>query len=91
MEEQEREVEIIWAKADRGIWGLTHVFGDKLYLTRDIVDGSQLPQNFAIPQPKVAKPAPKPKAKAAQKAAGEHVQEFKMRYKRGKGFYPVPL
>ena len=86
------EVEVVWAKADRGIWGLGHIFNDKLYLTRDIMDGSEVPAHFEVPQPKPPAPAPaKPKPKAAPKPGGKHVQEFRMLYKRGKGFYSQPI
>ena len=48
-------VDILWAKADRGVWGLGHVFNGKLYLTRDLVDDACIPSHIAVP-----KPAPKP-------------------------------
>ena len=77
------EVQIVWAKAGRGIWGLGHVFEGKLYFTKDMVDDSFVPRNRkpkTIPKPE-AKPAPKPAPK------GKHVQLFKMRRKVGKGSY----
>ena len=37
------QVDILWAKANRGIWGLAHVFENKLYLTRDLVDAEYVP------------------------------------------------
>jgi len=80
---EDDEVQIVWAKAGRGIWGLGHVFEGKLYFTKDIVDDSFVPRN------RKPKPIPKPEAKPAPKAApkGKHVQLFKMRCKVGKGFY----
>ena len=42
--------EIVFAKADRGIWGLGHVINDKLYLTRDLVES----------RPRCHKPCPSP-------------------------------
>ena len=36
--QEEDEVQIVWAKAGHGIWGLGHVFEGKLYFTKDIVD-----------------------------------------------------
>ena len=48
--------------AARGIRGLGHIFEDKLYFTKDIVDDSFVPKNRKpkpIPKP-AAKPAPKP-------------------------------
>ena len=80
---EDDEVQIVWAKAGRGIWGLGHVFEGKLYFTKDIVDDSFVPRN------RKPKPIPKPEAKPAPKAApkGKHVQLFKMRRKVGKGFY----
>ena len=37
-------MQIVWAKAGRGIWGLGHVFEGKLYFTKDIVDDSFVPR-----------------------------------------------
>ena len=76
-------MQIVWAKAGRGIWGLGHVFEGKLYFTKHIVDDSFLPRN------RKTKPIPKPEAKPAPKPApkGKHVQLFKMRRKVGNGFY----
>ena len=73
--------------AARGIWGLGHVFEDKFYFTKDIVDDSFVPKN------RKPKPIPKPAAKPAPKPApkGKHVQLFKMKCKVGKGFYSVPV
>ena len=42
---------IVWAKADRGVWGLAHVFWGKLYLTRDFVDDHVVPKDFLAPTP----------------------------------------
>jgi len=69
---EDDEVQIVWAKAGRGIWGLGHVFEGKLYFTKDIVDDSFVPWNKTpnpVPKP-VAKPAPKPAPK------GTHVPCF---------------
>ena len=74
-------LQIVWAKAGHGIWGLGYVFEGKLYFTKHIVDDSFLPRNRKpkpIPKPE-AKPAPRPVPK------GKHVQLFKMRRKVGKG------
>ena len=35
-EEEGNDVEVVWAKSARGVWGLGHVFDGKLYFTRDI-------------------------------------------------------
>ena len=34
--EEDNDVEVVWAKSARGVWGLGHVFDGKLYSTRDI-------------------------------------------------------
>eukprot|EP00667_Euglena_gracilis_P030743 EG_transcript_43170 len=82
------EEEVVWAKADRGVWGLTHVFDEKLYMTRDLVDGSALPENFK-PMPEQGDQPKGPKKK--QRAEGVvHVQQFKMKYQKGKGWCSVP-
>ena len=90
-EDEEEGVEIVWAKAARGVWGLEHVFEGKLYFTKDIVDDNFVPKDTklkAVPEPP-AKPAPKAAPKPAPK--GKHVQLFKMKRKIGKGFYSVPV
>ena len=76
-------MQIVWAKAGRGIGGRGHVFEGKLYFTKRILDDSFLPRN------RKPKPIPKPEAKPAPRPApkGKHVQLFKMRLKVGKGFY----
>ena len=50
----------------RGVWGLAHVFNNKLFFTRDIMDDDAVPKHFNVPEPK-----PKPKLKPAPK--GMHV------------------
>ena len=68
---EDDEMQMVWAKAGRWIWGLGHVFEGNLYFTKDLVDDSFVPRNR---KPKL-KPAPKPTQK------GKHVQFFKMRCK----------
>ena len=85
--EEDDEVQLVWAKAGHGIWGLGHVFEDNLYFTKDIVDDSFVPKNRK-PKP-ISKPAAKPAPNPAPK--GKHVQLFKMKRKVGKGFYSVPV
>ena len=46
-----RHVDILRAKANRGIWGLAHVFDKKLYLTRDFVDADFAPKDLKPPKP----------------------------------------
>ena len=83
-------IEVIWAKAARGVWGMAHVFDGKLYFTRDHMQGNFIPKNLKLQEPK---PAPKPRAKASSKAtsSGDHVQLFRMVYDRKKGFQAVHL
>eukprot|EP00670_Eutreptiella_braarudii_P030064 CAMPEP_0174378438 /NCGR_PEP_ID=MMETSP0811_2-20130205/122049_1 /TAXON_ID=73025 ORGANISM="Eutreptiella gymnastica-like, Strain CCMP1594" /NCGR_SAMPLE_ID=MMETSP0811_2 /ASSEMBLY_ACC=CAM_ASM_000667 /LENGTH=175 /DNA_ID=CAMNT_0015530657 /DNA_START=967 /DNA_END=1491 /DNA_ORIENTATION=- len=54
---EDDEVEIVWAKATRGGWGLGQIFEDKLFFTRDVMDDSFVPNNWK-PKP-VPQPAPK--------------------------------
>ena len=84
---EDDRVEIVWAKAARGVWGLEHLFEDKLYFTKDIVDDSFVPKN------RKPKPVSQPATKGAPKPAlkGKHVQLFKMRWRVGKGFYSTAL
>ena len=49
-------MQIVWAKAGLGIWGLGHVTEGKLYFTKHIVDDIFLPRN------RNPKPIPKPEA-----------------------------
>ena len=88
-EDEEEGVEIVWAKAARGVWGLGHVFERKLYFAKDIVDDSFVPKGTklrAVPDP-TAKPAPKATPKPAPK--GKHVELFKMKRKVGQWFYSM--
>ena len=81
-------VDIIWAKAARGVWGLAHVFNNKLFFTMDIMDDDAVPKHFNVPEPKPKpkpKPAPKPKAALKPGPKGQHRQEFRMVYHRKKG------
>ena len=87
-------VDIIWAKAARGVWGLAHVFNNKLFFTRDIMDDDAVPMHFNVPDPKPKpKPKPAPKASVAPKPGpkGQHRQEFRMVYHRKKGFTSQPV
>ena len=87
-------VDIIWAKAARGVWGLAHVFNSKLFFTTDIMDDDAVPKHFNVPEPKPKpKPKPAPKATAAPKPGpkGQHRQEFRMVYHRKKGFTSQPV
>ena len=74
-------VEVVWANAAGGMWGMAHVFDGKLYFTRDHMQGNFIHKNLKLPEPKLA---PKPLAKAS--SSGEHVQLFRMVYDRKKGF-----
>ena len=47
--DDETEVEVVWAKAARGVWGQGHVFDGKLYLTRDICKHDQIPEQLRVP------------------------------------------
>ena len=64
--DNEQCVDIVWAKAARGVWGLAHVFDGKLYFTLNIMDNEAIRKHFLVPKPK-PKPAPKPKGKVAPK------------------------
>ena len=97
--------EIVWAKGARGIWGLGHVFNDKLYFTRDVPAGAL--QRFTTPAvakptaPPAAEPAAKPAAKPAAEPAAKpaakpppkfvHEQTHVVRWDRIKKFYCTPV
>ena len=65
--DDEHEVEVVWAKAARGVlnltwgfknWGQCHVFDGKLYFTHDINKDDQIPEQLKVPvKSKPAKPA----------------------------------
>ena len=38
------DAEIVWVKSARGVWGMGHSFGNKLYFTRDIPKGNGFPK-----------------------------------------------
>ena len=63
------DTEVVWVKSARGVWGMGHSFGNKLYFTRDIPP--------AKPPTKKAKPPPKSAAQSILVESGEHVQEFR--------------
>ena len=42
--DEEPEVEVVWAKVSRGVWGQGHVFDGKLFLTCDICKEDQTPK-----------------------------------------------
>ena len=81
-------------KSARGVWGMGHSFGNKLYFTRDIPEGKWVPKNLlapAKPPTKKAKPPPKSAAQSIAQSipveSGEHVPEFKVKWTRTKKFY----
>ena len=84
------DTEVVWVKSARGVWGMGHSFGNKLYFTRDIPKGKWVPKNLlalAKPPTKKAKPPPKSAAQRIPVESGEHVQEFKVKWSRTKKFY----
>ena len=90
------DTEIVWAKSARGVWGMGHSFGGKLYFTRDIPEEKWIPKDLlapvsAKPPAKRAKPAPKGAAQPIPVHSGEHVQEFKVKWTRSKKFHTEPV
>ena len=82
-----RECDVVWAKSGRGVWGLCHVFEDTLYLTRDLMEDSAVPSNLSVPKVSDSDgAATSARAKKSPKP-GEHVQLFRMKRDRNKGFY----
>ena len=84
------DMEVVWVKSARGVWGMGHSFGNKLYFTRDIPEGKWVPKNLlapAKPPTKKAKPPPKSVAQSIPVESGEHVPEFKVKWSRTKKFY----
>ena len=55
-EEEGNDVEVVWAKRTRGVWGLGHVFDGKLYFTRDICEEKWIPKDLVPPKKSVAAP-----------------------------------
>ena len=88
------DTEVVWVKSARGVWGMGHSFGNKLYFTRDLPEGKWVPKNLlapAKPPNKKAKPPPKSAAQSIPVESGEHVQEFKVKWSRTKKFYTEPV
>ena len=78
---------VVWAKSGRGVWGLCHLFEDTLYLTRDLIEDSAVPSNLSVPKVSDSDgAATSARAKKSPKP-GEHVQLFRMKRDRNKGFY----
>ena len=78
---------MVWANLGRGVWGLCHVFEDTLYLTRDLMEDSAVPSNLSVPKVSDSDgAATSARAKKSPKP-GEHVQLFRMKRDRNKGFY----
>ena len=79
-EEEGNDVEVVWAKSARGVWGLGHVFDGKLYFMRDICEEKWIPKDLVPPKKSVAAPkarakaALQPRAKPAAKRTGLAVQ-----------------
>ena len=48
------DVEVVWAKSARGVWGLGHVFDGKWYFTRDICEEKWIPKDLVPPKKSVA-------------------------------------
>ena len=63
------DVEVVWAKSARGVWGLGHVFDGKLYFTRDICEEKWIPKDLVPPKKSVA--APKARGKVAPQPRGK--------------------
>ena len=63
-EEEGNDVEVVWAKSARGVWGLGHVFDGKMYFTRDICEEKWIPKDL-VPLKKLVA-APKARAKFAR-------------------------
>ena len=70
--EEDNDVEVVWAKSARGVWGLGHVFDGKLYFTLDICEVKWIRKDLVPPKKLV--PAPKARAKPAPKQAGRVAQ-----------------
>ena len=70
--EEDNDVEVVWAKSARVVWGLGHVFDGKLYFSRDICVEKWIPKDLAPPKNSV--PALKARAKPAPKQAGRVAQ-----------------
>ena len=86
--------EVVWVKSARGVWGMGHSFGNKLYFTRDIPEGTWVPKNLlapAKPPTKKAKPPPKSAAQSIPVESGEHVQAFKVKWSTTKKIYTEPV
>ena len=81
------ECDVVWAKSGCGVWGLCHVFENTLYLTCDLMEDSAIPSNPSVPKVSDSdRVATSTRAKNSPKP-GEHVQLFRTKRDRNKGFY----
>ena len=88
------DMEVVWAQSARGVWGMGHSFWNKLYFTRDILEGKRVPKDVLVPAKpptKKAKSPPKSGAQSIPVESGEHVQEFKVKWSRPKKFSTEPV
>ena len=80
-------VDVIWAKAARGVWGLAHLFNNKLFFIRDMRCSPQArSQNPHAGRSPTQLPSPRPQPTLATRG-----QEFRMVYHRKKGFILEPV
>ena len=79
--------DMVWAKLGRGVWGLCHVFEDTLYLTHDLMEDSAVPSNLSVPKVSDSDRAATSVHAKKSPEPGEHVQLFRMKRDRTKGFY----
>ena len=69
------------------MWGLCPVSENTLYLNHDLMEDSAVPSNLSVPKvPEPERAATSARAKKGPKPEG-HVQLFRMKWDRNKGFY----
>ena len=70
------------------MWCLCHVFENTLYLTSDLMEDSAIPSNLSVPKvPETDQAATSAGAENKKgPKPGEHVQIFRMKRDRNKGF-----
>ena len=82
------------AKSARGVWGMGHGFGDKLYFTRDIPEDKRVPKDLLAPvsaKPLATRAKPKGAPQSVPVDRGVHVQEFKVKWTMSKTIYMEPV
>ena len=81
-------VSVTWFGPSQGVGcGVCAMFLRTLYLTRDLMEDSAVPSNLSVPKVSDSDGAATSARAKKSPQPGEHVQLFRMKRDRNKGFY----